>query len=184
MRFESSRPTPDLHGGHSAADDVCMLLKSPGPPPASGRTTEARAIPEATSHAPIMNQHGQTVTLASLRGKTVMVVPFLTLCTEICPLTTGNLLQVEQSLRAAHLADTVAIVEVSVDSERDTPARLSAYAQLTRASWELVTETPDVLHTIANFFVYQRVPEGNLPSIDWLTRKPSPTESITPTATS
>ena len=36
-----------------------------------------------------------------------MVVPFLTLCTDICPLTTGNLLQVEQSLRAAHVAGKV-----------------------------------------------------------------------------
>ena len=66
-----------------------------------------------------MNQHGQTLPLASLRGKTV--VPFLTLWTEIGPSTNGNLLGVEQSLRAAHLADKVEIVQVSVDPERDTP---------------------------------------------------------------
>ncbi len=103
-----------------------------------------------------------------------MVVPFLTLCTEICPLTTGNLLQVEQSLRAARLANKVEIVEVSVDPERDTPARLAAYAQLTMARWELVTETPAVLHIIAQFFgfVYQKVAEDNPPSVDWLTGKP------------
>ena len=55
-----------------------------------------------------------------------MVVPFLTLCTDICPLTTGNLLQVEQSLRAARVADKVQIIELSVDPGRDTPARLAA----------------------------------------------------------
>ena len=103
-----------------------------------------------------------------------MVVPFLTLCTDICPLTTGNLLQVEQSLRAAHAADKVQIIELSVDPGRDSPARLAAYAHLTMADWELVTETPAVLHSVAQFFgfVYQKVPEDKPPSIDWLTGKP------------
>ena len=103
-----------------------------------------------------------------------MVVPFLTLCTDICPLTTGNLLQVEQSLRAAHVAGKVQLIELSVDPGRDTPQRLAAYARLTMANWELVTETPAVLHSIAQFFgfVYQRVAEDNPPSIDWLTGKP------------
>ncbi len=121
-----------------------------------------------------MNQLGKTVYLDSFRGKTVMVVPFLTLCTDICPLTTGNILQVEQSLRAAHLADKVQIIELSVDPGRDTPARLAAYAHLTMANWELVTESPAVLHAVAQFFgfVYQRVPEDDPPSIDWLTGKP------------
>ncbi len=121
-----------------------------------------------------MNQYGKTVTLAGFRGKTVMVVPFLTLCTDVCPLTTGNLLQVERSLAAAHVAARVEIVELSVDPGRDTPSRLAAYARLTMANWQLVTETPAVLHAIAQFFgfVYQRVPEDNPPSIDWLTGKP------------
>ena len=146
----------------------------PGPPPASAGTTEVRAIPDAISQAPLVNQRGETVTLAAFRGKTVMVVPFLTLCTDVCPLDTGNILQVEASLRAAHVADQVQIIELSVDPGRDTPARLAAYAHLTMADWELVTETPAVLHTLAQFFgfVYQRVPEDDPPSIDWLTGKP------------
>jgi len=146
----------------------------PGPPPASAGTTEARAIPATISHEPLENQYGKAVTLASFRGKTVMVVPFLTLCTDICPLTTGNLFQVEQSLRAAHTEDKVQIIELSVDPGRDNPARLAAYAHLTTADWELVTETPAALNSVAQFFgfVYQKVPEGNPPSIDWLTGKP------------
>jgi len=121
-----------------------------------------------------MDQSGNTVTLSSFRGKTVMVVPFLTLCTDICPLTTGNLLQVEQSLRAAHVANRVQIIELSVDPGRDTPSRLAAYAHITLANWEFVTETPAVLHAVAQFFgfVYQKVPEDNPPSIDWWTGKP------------
>jgi len=146
----------------------------PGPPSASAGTTEVRAIPASISHEPLVDQHGKTVTLASFRGKTVMVVPFLTLCTDVCPLDTGNLLQVEQALRAAHVADKVQIIELSVDPGRDTPQRLAAYAHLTLANWELVTETPAALRAIAGFFgfVYQKVPEDNPPSIDWMTGKP------------
>ncbi len=146
----------------------------PGPPPASSGTTETRTIPATISHEPLVDQDGRTVTLASFRGKTVMVVPFLTLCTDICPLTTGNLLQVEQSLGSAHAASKVQIIELSVDPGRDTPKRLAAYAHLTMATWELVTETPTVLSAIAHFFgfVYQRVAEDNPPSIDWMTGKP------------
>jgi len=134
---------------------------------------EARAVPAAVAAAPLTDQAGRSVTLASFRGKTVMLVPFLTLCSDICPMTTGNLLQVEHSLRAAHLAGKVQIVELSVDPDRDSAARLSAYAQLTGADWELVTESDQELTAIAHFFgfVYQKVPQDDPPAVDWWTGK-------------
>ena len=64
-----------------------------------------------------------------------MVVPFLTLCTDICPLDTGNLLQVERALSGDGAAANVQLIELSIDPERDTPARLAAYSRLTGASW-------------------------------------------------
>ena len=114
------------------------------------------------------------MSLSDFRGKTVMLVPFLTLCSDICPMTSGNLLQVEHSLEAAHVADKVQIVELSVDPDRDTPARLAAYAQLTGASWELVTESDAALTAVSRFFgfTYQKVPQDNPPSVDWWTGKP------------
>ncbi len=65
-------------------------------------------------------------------------------------------------------------MELSVDPGRDSPARLAAYASLTGASWQLVTETPTNLATIAKFFgfEYQTVPQGNPPATDWWTGKP------------
>jgi cytochrome oxidase Cu insertion factor (SCO1/SenC/PrrC family) len=146
----------------------------PGPPPASAGTTETRVIPASITEAPLVDQRGDTVTLASLHGKTVMLVPFLTLCSDICPLTTGNLLQVEQSLSAAHLANKVEIVELSVDPGRDTTARLAAYAHLTQADWALVNESHAVLSAFDTFFgfSYQVVPQDNPPAIDWMTGQP------------
>jgi len=146
----------------------------PAPPPASAGTVEARAVPAAIESASLVNQRGQRVTLASFRGRIVLLVPFLTLCNTICPLTTGNLLQTESALKAAGLGDKVQIVELSVDPGRDTPARLSAYAHLTGANWQLVTESPTELARFARFFgfSYRKAPPGHPPPIDWLTGKP------------
>jgi protein SCO1 len=131
-------------------------------------------VPESLRRLPLTNQHDKRVDLASWPGKTVVLVPFLTLCSDICPLTTGNLVQVEQSLRADHAASKVQIVELSVDPKRDTPARLAAYARLTGVDYQLLTESPRELAALSKFFgfTYEKVPEDRPPSIDWWTGKP------------
>jgi protein SCO1/2 len=146
----------------------------PGPPPASSGVVQNRTIPASVSQISLTDQHGQTMTLASLEGKTVMVVPFLTLCSDICPMTTGNLGQVEEALTQAGAASKVAIVEISVDPGRDDIARLAAYAKITDATWSLTTETPDDLAALAKYFgfYYQQVPQDNPPDKDWLTGQP------------
>jgi protein SCO1/2 len=144
----------------------------PGPPPASLGTVQDRPIPAAITHLAFTDQNERKVELASFRGRTVLVVPFLTLCTDICPLDTGNLLQVERSLVADASAAKVQLVELSVDPARDTPSRLAAYARLTGASWELLTETPSQAVQIVFGWVVQRVPEDSPASLDWWTGKP------------
>jgi protein SCO1 len=157
---------------------VLSVSSNPSPPGSStaanfGTVIDQR-VPGSLLRLPLTNQRGQTVDLASWPGKTVLLVPFLTLCSDICPLTTGNLGQVEQSLRADHAASRVQIVEITVDPQRDTPARLAAYAKLTGVHFQLVTEPPRELATLAKFFgfSYEKVPEDNPPSIDWWTGKP------------
>ncbi len=138
-----------------------------------GTTIDVR-VPPSLLNLPLIDQHGHRTSLASYRGRTVLLVPFLSLCQDICPLITGNLLQVQHSLNADHVASNVQIIELSVDPGRDTPRRLAAYAGLTHASWELVTETPAELRALAKFFgfTYQKVPEDQPASLDWLTGKP------------
>jgi protein SCO1/2 len=133
-----------------------------------------RPVPADLLQLTLTDQTGASVNLASLRGKVVMVVPFLTLCSDICPMTTGNLVVVERALRADHAASSVNLVELTVDPGRDTPARLAAYAKLTDANWRLVTEEPDALQRLAAFFgfFYQQVPQDSPPAIDWLTGRP------------
>ena len=146
----------------------------PGQPPGSLGTVVDRPLPSSIAHLALTDQHGASVDLASFRGETTLVVPFLTLCTDICPLDTGNLLQVEAALVHARAASRVHLVELSIDPGRDTPARLAAYAHLTGATWELVTETPAEAAEFEAYFGWsvQKVPEDSPPSIDWWTGKP------------
>jgi protein SCO1 len=144
------------------------------PPSASVGATTVRAVPSSILHLPLTDQHGQAVSLASWTGSTVVLVPFLTLCADICPLTTGDLSVVSRALKADHAGGRVELVELSVDPGRDSPARLAAYAKLTGVDWPLVTESPAVLASMAEFFgfEYQQVPEDDPPDIDWWTGQP------------
>ncbi len=137
-------------------------------------TTVHVPVPAALRRLALTDQHGRRVDLAAWRGSTVLLVPFLTLCQDICPLITGNLLAVAQSIRADHAASKVQIVELSVDPGRDSPSRLRAYAKLTGARWQFVTEPPAELARLAKFFgfSYQRVPQEDPHTRDWLTGRP------------
>jgi protein SCO1/2 len=152
----------------------CSSSSTPPAPGPSEGVVLNRAIPADISHIALTDQHGSTFTLASLRGKTVMVVPFMTLCNDVCPMTTANVSVAQHALTRAGKASKVALIELTVDPGRDDVARLAAYARLSGATWPLVTESPADLARLAKFFgiYYQRVPEGNPADIDWLTHRP------------
>jgi protein SCO1/2 len=146
----------------------------PGPPPASVGIAEDRSVPAAVLDIPLLDQHGTATSLSALRGKVVVLTPFLTSCQETCPITTGLFLQMEHSVRAAGLGSGVAFVEASIDPGRDTPARLSAYGRVTRAEWPMLTGTSDDISALWRYFgvFYQNVAEGTPPGLDWQTGRP------------
>jgi protein SCO1/2 len=98
----------------------------------------------------------------------------LTLCQEVCPLTTQNLALMQQAVKQAGLSRQVAIVEYSVDPDRDTPARLAAYAKLAGADWTLLTGTQANVTAMNSFFYVeaQKVAEASPPQLDWWTHQP------------
>ena len=54
---------------------------------------DAFSVNRAVPNLRLLNEHGHTVSLTSFRGKYVVLTPFLTLCHEVCPLTTGAYLR-------------------------------------------------------------------------------------------
>lgn len=134
-------------------------------------------VPASIANLPLTKPDGTTTTLAAYKGKTVMVADFLTLCTDICPMISANTAQLARSLNADGQQDNVALLEITVDPQRDTPKRLAAYQKLFGApipNWTLLTAPPATVKAIWNFFgvEYQREKEEKPASIDWLTHKP------------
>jgi protein SCO1/2 len=140
-------------------------------PPVTGTLTD-RGVPPLR----LESAAGRTTSLAALRGKIVALTPFLTLCHEVCPLTTGAFVQMQQAVDRAGLGDEVAFVEVSVDPWRDTPARLRAFSRLTGIRLLLLTGSKSELARFWRFFGvgFWRTDEDDPahPDTDWLTHRP------------
>jgi cytochrome oxidase Cu insertion factor (SCO1/SenC/PrrC family) len=169
-------------------------------PPSSVGASTLTPVPSNVANAKFENQNGTPETLASLKGKTIFLVPLLTLCGDTCPFTSGNLLGLQNILNAAK-ASNVAVVAIDVDPYRDTVHRIAAYAKIVGGDFQIWTEqgptstplltkkdlaeknpvgTGDVnanLLAIEKFFGWtvQVVPQGTPPSTDWL----APHEKLT-----
>lgn len=117
---------------------------------------------------------GGTLSLRSLRGKVVVLAPSLTLCHEVCPITTQAFVSMRHTLAVDGLAGRVAFVEATVDPWRDSPARLRAYAKLTGIDFTQLTGSVATIRRFWNWFGigFKRVPQGNPPDMDWWTNKP------------
>jgi cytochrome oxidase Cu insertion factor (SCO1/SenC/PrrC family) len=68
-------------------------------------------------------------------------------------------------------------LSITVDPDRDTPARLAAYQQLfapAPANWTLLTGTPDAVAALWRYLgvFIQKVPDTGPAPKDWLTGKP------------
>jgi protein SCO1 len=143
-------------------------------PPAPLANQGAIVNEPTPDHVVLSNQQGQSVTLAGLRGKVVVLAPFLTLCQDECPLITAAFIGLQRDLRAAGLAHKVVFVEATVDPGRDSVARLAAYQKEFGANWDLWTGSAA---SVASFWkpfgvTYQIVPEARPPHLDWYTGKP------------
>src|SRR5206468_3658002 len=70
--------------------------------------------------------------------------------------------------------DRVAIAEVSMDPDRDTPEELAAYGRLTGATWPLLRSDP--ASTLAFWLslgaTYAKAPAASPAPIDWYTGQP------------
>jgi cytochrome oxidase Cu insertion factor (SCO1/SenC/PrrC family) len=144
------------------------------PPSPSIGDTLNQPVPPAIAKIHLENQKGQQVTLDQFKGRTVLLVPFLTSCQEECPITTGALLVAQRSIAAEGLSHKVAIVEVTVDPGRDTPDRMAAFGRLTGSTWPLLTGSSAAIGSLWHHFgiYYQKVAEGSPPGINWETNRP------------
>ncbi len=122
----------------------------------------------------LTTSHGVRLSLRALRGRVVVLAPSLTLCHEICPLTTQAFMTMQRTLERDRLSRQVAFVEATADPWRDSPARLRAYAHMTGARFLQLTGRVPEMRRFWNFFGigFRRVPQGKPADVDWWTHRP------------
>jgi protein SCO1 len=100
----------------------------------------------------LTDQSNRPVQLASLRGQVVVLTFLYTTCVDVCPLIAAKLREVTD--RLGHRQGEVAIVAVTVDPERDTPAAMTEFSRrwgmLDR--WRFLTGTERQLETIWQYY--------------------------------
>ena len=123
----------------------------------------------------LVDSQGKPYQLNDTHGKWIVLAPSMTLCAEVCPMTTGVLEELKSALAKDGIGQQVNVVETTVDPWRDSPARLRAYQREFGADFTMLTGSPRVIRKFWDFFgvQYYRVPEGKPPSIDWWTHKPA-----------
>lgn len=87
----------------------------------AGSFSPARMAPEIAQQA----ADGSSFRLSALRGKVVVLVFGFTHCPQVCPVTLAVLAEARRKL--GNDGRQLQVVFISVDPERDTPARLQPY---------------------------------------------------------
>lgn len=111
------------------------------------------------------NQAGELVSLKSFVGKPVVLTMFFANCTYACPLLVNDMLKMENSL-PINKKNNYRFILVSIDPERDTPAKLKIYAKehgLDLSRWTLLTGKSDDIMELAALlgFKYKKDEKGN-----------------------
>lgn len=120
-----------------------------------------RPLPKAEAAGDFTLQSANgPVSLSDYRGKLVLLYFGYTFCPDICPTSLASTAQGLKQLTPEEAA-RVAMIFISVDPERDTPARLKEYAEFFHPDMVGVTGTPENLAEIARrygvFYARQQV---------------------------
>jgi protein SCO1/2 len=120
----------------------------------NSRDGKAQDRPWGESYIPnltVMTQHGKPVKFYDdlIKSKIVIISFIYTSCTDICPLTTARVAQLEEKL-GDMVGRNVFFLSMTVDPKTDTPERLKEYAERFGAGpgWSFVTGKPEDIRAI------------------------------------
>jgi protein SCO1/2 len=126
---------------------AAIAALSSGESTAQNRPWGEDYIPNLT----VTTQNGKPVHFYDdlVKGKIVIISFIYTSCTDICPLTTARMAQLEEKLGDLVGRD-VFMLSMTVDPERDTPERLKEYSERFQAGpgWSFVTGKPEDIRAI------------------------------------
>jgi protein SCO1/2 len=147
-----------MTSAHLSAITIAAILLSAGactPSATRPAPTAATVTTSATDRYSVYdldrdwrNQRGETVRLASLRGRPQVIAMIYTHCTTTCPFTVAEMKRIERESPV-----NAGFVLVSLDPARDDPARLAMFASergLDAKRWTLLDGNDDAVRELAN----------------------------------
>lgn len=114
--------------------------------------------PRALQPFTLTDMNGAPYTLESMQGHWTLLFPGFTFCPDVCPTTLGMLKQVYAQL--GETADRVQMLFLSVDPERDTPAKMRKYVQFFDPRFTAAATAEPELQRVAQMLgiAYVKVP--------------------------
>jgi cytochrome oxidase Cu insertion factor (SCO1/SenC/PrrC family)/mono/diheme cytochrome c family protein len=117
---------------------AALLVSIPDPSQAQSRPWSEGYFP----NLPVITHGGKTVRFYDdlIKGKIVVISFIFTRCTDMCPITTARLAQIEEKLGDSVGRD-IFIYSITVDPEHDSPEQLKKYAEAFHAGpgWNFLT---------------------------------------------
>jgi len=119
----------------------------------------------------LIDQSGQPRSLKGLQGKMVLLTFTYSSCTDVCPLITAAMVELQQRLTTTE-RQQVFFLSVTTQPEVDTPAFLHAYANRVGAdldSWGFLTGPPQAVQEVWQAFglTVKRRAEGGVDHAAW-----------------
>ena len=109
----------------------------------------------------LIDQNGDSVSLADLKGKVVLADFFFTTCGSICPKMSSQLVRVQEAFKAD---DRVLLLSHSVTPGTDSVPVLKAYAEkygVDHKRWRLLTGDKQQIYDLARTSYFAAVDQGD-----------------------
>ena len=110
----------------------------------------------------LVDQDRQRFDSTRLRGKVVVINFIFTTCTDVCPLFTVNLAELQRKLNPRHEGELF-FISITTDPEIDSAKHLKAYAERYRAdlkNWAFLTGSEEQLKAVWNGFGIRVIKKG------------------------
>jgi protein SCO1/2 len=152
--------------GHLAPLLAAAMLAACGQGPPEAKPAEAMRAgvyepPHAAPAFELAGSDGSEVTLERYRGKVVLLTFGFTYCAAVCPTTLATLAQARGGL--GEKADSVQVIFVTVDPERDDAAHMREYLAAFDSSFVGATGDPQALAAVREDYGVTAVKEGTGP---------------------
>jgi len=103
---------------------------------------DAKCIAGPAPDFALVDQSNNPVNMSQFEGKIVVITFVYTHCPDVCPAVTYQMNKLSEELGDDY-NESVVLLSVTVDPERDTPERLAFFASSYDASWQFLTSTDD-----------------------------------------